>query len=153
MVFGSTSSLNAALITVLAGTPAVGPGVVVAGVVRVTVGSVVSALPPVVKPHAYGADIERPVAILFAPLTVALYGVSGNNVVPGVSVKLAVVLSALSTSVPAASMQGAAQVSVKLEAPVNGCTGSLNAADTTVSLIATPVARLTGATAVTAGPF
>ena len=52
--------------------------------------------------------------------------------------------------VPAGFTQGAAQVTVKLAAPVIGAIGSLNAAVTAV-LITTPTALLTGATAVTVG--
>ena len=47
IVGGDISSLNTALIEVLLGTPTVGPGVVVAGTVNITLGLVVSALAPV----------------------------------------------------------------------------------------------------------
>ena len=53
-------------------------------------------------------------------------------------------------TVPAGLTQGAAQVRVKLAAPVIGAMGSLNIA-ATETLSDTPTALLTGATAVTVG--
>jgi hypothetical protein len=55
IVAGDISSLNATVIIVLVGTPRVGPGIVVAGTVAVTVGRVVSLgsfqCPPPPPPH------------------------------------------------------------------------------------------------------
>jgi hypothetical protein len=56
-----------------------------------------------------------------------------------------------SETVPLGLLHGAAQVTVKLELPVIGATGSLNWALMTVLLAATPVALATGAVAVTVG--
>jgi hypothetical protein len=66
------SSVNTALIAVLVGTPAVGPGDVVAGRVSVTRGRVVSATSPVLNFQTYGTASARPVARLVAPVTVAV---------------------------------------------------------------------------------
>jgi hypothetical protein len=51
MVAGDMSSLNAALMAELAGTPVVGPGLSVAGLVSSTLGRVVSTVAPVVNVH------------------------------------------------------------------------------------------------------
>jgi hypothetical protein len=51
MVAGDMSSLNAALMAELAGTPVVGPGLSVAGLVSSTLGRVVSSVAPVVNVH------------------------------------------------------------------------------------------------------
>ena len=72
IVAADISSLNAALIAVLLGTPVVGPGAVVVGTVKVTLGFVALALEPVVNVHTYGLAIARPVARLVAPLIVAV---------------------------------------------------------------------------------
>jgi hypothetical protein len=65
-------------------------------------------------------------------------------------VKVALAFPASSADIPVGFTQGAAQVTVKLAAPVIGAIGSLNAAATAL-FIPTPVAVLTGATAVTVG--
>src|SRR5580704_8518743 len=91
-----------------------------------------------------------PPARLVAAVIVAVYSVSGTSAVPGVSVNVAIVFVASSATVPVGFTHGAAQVTVKLAAPLIGAIGSLNAAATAV-LIPTPVAVLTGATAVTVG--
>jgi hypothetical protein len=72
-------------------------------------------------------------------------------VVAAASVNVAILLVASSATVPAGFVQGAAHVTVKLALPVRGTIGSLKAAVMMVLLIATPVALLTGATAVTVG--
>jgi len=69
---GAMSSVNTAEIALLVATPAVGPGLVVAGTVSETLGRVVSARTPVVKRQTNGAVIARPVARLRAPVTVAV---------------------------------------------------------------------------------
>jgi hypothetical protein len=60
------------------------------------------------------------------------------------------VFAALSAAVPTGLTQGAAQVTVKLAAPLIGAIGSLNVA-VTVVVTGTPVALLRGVTAVTIG--
>jgi hypothetical protein len=60
-------------------------------------------------------------------------------------------LAAFSPTVPVGLTHGAAQVTVKLAVPVIDDIGSLKAAVIMVLLVATPVALLTGATAVTVG--
>jgi hypothetical protein len=79
---------------------------------------------------------------------VAVYSVRGARFAAGV--KVALVFPASRATAPVGLTQGAAQVTVKLAAPVIGAIASLNAAVIAV-LIATPVALLTGATAVTVG--
>jgi hypothetical protein len=86
-----------------------------------------------------------------APLTVAVYSVSGARLLPGASVKRAIDCVASSATVPAGLTQGAAHVSVKRAAPLIAAIGTLNAALMTNSLIAMPVAPSIGATAVTVG--
>jgi hypothetical protein len=66
------SSLKAAVMAELAGAPAVGPGVVVAGSVISTVGRVVSAVAPVVNCQVYGPAKATPVVKLLAPVSVAV---------------------------------------------------------------------------------
>ena len=93
----------------------------------------------------------RPVAILLAPTTVAVYRVDAFRLVPAVSANVAILLEASTETKPVGVMQGTAQFSVKL-APPNGIpTGSLNAAVTKLVLMATPVALLVGVTAVIVG--
>ena len=90
-------------------------------------------------------------ARLLAPVTVAVYRVRGCRVVPGVRAKVATVLLASSVTVPVGLVQDAAQVTVKLAAPVIGAIASLKEAAMTGLLVATPVALLAGVTAVTVG--
>src|ERR1700733_2353853 len=81
---------------------------------------------------------------------VAVYSCSGARF--PVSVRVAFLPVASRATVPVGLVHGGVdrQVSLKLAAPVIGAMGSLNSAVTAV-LIGTPVAVLTGATAVTAG--
>ncbi len=73
MLAGFMSSVNVAVTAVLAGTPVVGPGTVVArNRQRHARGRVVSGAIPVVKRHTKGATIARPVTLLRAPVTVAV---------------------------------------------------------------------------------
>ena len=69
---GAIFSEKAALIAILAGTPTVGPGAVVAGTVDATRGRVASTALPVVKIQLTGAAKVAPVAKLLAPVTVAV---------------------------------------------------------------------------------
>ena len=92
-----------------------------------------------------------PEATLVAPVTVAVYIVPGASVVPDVRVNVAIVPVAFKATLPLGLTQGALQVTVKLAVPVIGFIGALKAAVITVLLTATPVALLTGATAVTVG--
>jgi hypothetical protein len=142
---------NTALIAVLAGTAGVGPGVVVVGTVIVTLGRVALLARPVVNCQLYGAVITRPLALLDAAVTVAVYTVLGASDADEASAKVAMVLAEFSVTVPTGLTQGAAQATMKLAAPVMGATGTLKAAVMMVLLIGTPVALLTGATAVTVG--
>src|SRR5580692_1313155 len=71
--------------------------------------------------------------------------------VPGVSVKVAIVLVPSRLTVPVASAQGAAQVNVKVAPPVMPATGSLKVAVIIVVLVATPIALLAGVSVVTVG--
>ena len=66
------------------------------------------------------------------------------------SVNVAIVFVASRVTVPVALTHGAAHVTVMLAVPVNGATGSFSVAVTRV-LVNTPVAPLSGITAVTAG--
>ena len=90
-------------------------------------------------------------AKLRAPVTVAVYKVSGASTVTGASVNVAIRLVESSDTVPTGLVQGEAQVTVKLAPPVIGAIGSLKAALIIVLLTGTPVALATGATAVTVG--
>ena len=71
-VAGAISSEKVAVTDVLVATSRVGPGLVVKGSVRVTVGLVRSEVPPVVKCQMYGATKVRPVLRLLTPVTVAV---------------------------------------------------------------------------------
>jgi hypothetical protein len=82
----------------------------------------------VVKVQTYGAANARPVAMLLAPVTVAVYSVTGDSVVPAATVKVAMVLVASRVTVPLGLVQGDAQVTVKLAAPLIGDIASLNVA-------------------------
>ena len=66
------SSVNAAVMAVLAAVPVVGPGALVAGTVITTRGRVVSGAMPVVKLHWKGLASDSPVAMLLAPVTIAV---------------------------------------------------------------------------------
>jgi len=123
----------------------------VAGSVTTTLGRVVSAAAPVLNCHTKGVAKARPLLRPTAPVTVAVYSVNGTRVRAGASVKRAMDCVASSATVPSGLTQGAAQVRVKLAPPLNAAMGTLNAALMTNSLIATPVAPSTGATAVTVG--
>ena len=72
IVAGAMSSVKTAVMAVLAGTPAVGPGLVVAGTVSATLGRVVSGATPVVNRQTKGFANASPVARLLAPVTVAV---------------------------------------------------------------------------------
>src|SRR5580700_3667022 len=85
-----------------------------------------------------------------APVIVPVYRVAVANVVPGVSVNVAIVCVASRVTAPVALTHGAAHVTVMLAVPVSGATGSFSVAVTS-ELINTPVAPLSGVTAVTAG--
>jgi len=138
----------------LAGTPGVGPGVVVSGLVNKTRGRVRSAgaaAATVVKFHPKGRAIAVPVASLVAPLIVAVYCVAGAKTAPGVSVNVAIVCVASRLTVPSALVHGAAQVRVKLAAPVIGETGSFNVAETEAVVTSTPTEPFAGVSAVTKG--
>jgi hypothetical protein len=76
--------------------------------------------------------------------------VSGARVVAAVNVNVAILFVASSATVPVGLTHGAAQVTLKLAAPLIGAIGSLNVAATVV-LTGTPAALLRGATAVTIG--
>lgn len=144
--------MKTALTAELAGTPGVGPGVVVTGLVNVTRGRVAfEGVPTVVNVHAKGAAIAKPLARLVAPLIVAVYTVEGAKVVPAVSVNVAIVCVASRLTTPVALVQGAAQVSVKL--PVAGTreTASFSVADMEGVVSSTLVAPFAGASAITAG--
>lgn len=95
---------------------------------------------PVVNFHTNGLAKGKPVAMLVAAVTVPVYNVSGDSVVPGVSVKLATVLAALKATVPVAFAHGAAHVTVTVALPATGATGSLKVALIPGALIETPVA-------------
>jgi hypothetical protein len=153
-VAGARVLVKIALMAELPGTPGVGPGVVVNGLVnntrgRVRSGGVVAAT--VVNFHEKGAAISRPLARLVAPLRVAVYGVAGVRRVPGVSVNVAIVCVASRLTVPVASAHGAAQDRVKLAVPVIGETGSFNVAETEAVVTSTPTAPFAGVSAVTKG--
>jgi hypothetical protein len=71
IVAGAMASVNTAAIDALVGAPAVGPGVLVAGVVNVTRGLIASgAEPAVMKLQVNGAASAIPVARLRAPVIV-----------------------------------------------------------------------------------
>src|SRR5688572_4741353 len=108
------SSVNVAVTAVLAGTPAVGPGVLVAGTVSATRGRVVSGATPVVKLQTYGAAIARLVTLLRAAVTVAVYSVSGLSWPLEGSVRVATRPEGSRLTVPVGLVQGAAQVTKKL---------------------------------------
>jgi hypothetical protein len=97
---GAISWEKTALMAPLAGTPRVGPGTVVAGVVSVTPGRVLFATLPVLKLQVNGAAIGRPVARLLAPGIVAVYVVWATRLVPAVRVKVAFWLLASNARVP-----------------------------------------------------
>ena len=73
------------------------------------------------------------------------------SVLPAASAKVAMRPVASSDTVPAGFTQGAAQVTVKLDAPPMAAIASLKFAVMSALLMATPVALLAGATAVTEG--
>ena len=135
----------------LPGTPAVGPGIVVTGAVSATRGRVVSAAEPVVNCHVNGAVIARPLSSAVAPVIVAVYSVNGASVLAGASVRRAIDCVLSRVAAPSGLTQGAVQVNLKVAAPLNDASGTLNAALMTNSLIATPVAPSTGASPVTVG--
>src|ERR1700679_3367233 len=85
-----------------------------------------------------------------APVIVLVYSVAVANSVPGVTVNVATVCVVSRVTVPVALTHGAAHVTVMLAVPVIGATGSFNVA-VTRELFNTPVAPLSGVTAVTAG--
>jgi hypothetical protein len=66
-------------------------------------------------------------------------------------VRVAISFLPFRVTVPTGATQGDAQVNVKLALPVIGFIGSLKAATISVVLIGTPVALLSGVTAVTVG--
>src|ERR1700676_2439497 len=137
---------------VLLGTPAVGPGIVVAGTVIDTRGRVTSeGAATVVNCQVKGPAIARPLARLVAPVIVPVYCVSVARVVPGVSVNVAIVFDASRVTTPVALTHGAPHVTVMLAVPVIGATGSLRVAVMRVLLVGTPVAPFCGVTAITAG--
>lgn len=153
-VAGAKALLKIALTAELPGTPGVGPGVVVNGLVNNTRGRVRSggvAAATVVNCHEKGAAIATPLARLVAPPIVAVYDVDGARRVPGVSVNVAMVCVASRLTVPVASAHGAAQVRVKLAAPVIGETGSFNVAEMEAVVTSTPTAPFAGVSAVTKG--
>jgi hypothetical protein len=144
--------VKTALTAELAGTPGVGPGVVVTGLVSTTRGRVAfPGVPTVVNVHTNGAAIGTPLARLLAPPIVAVYTVPGANMVPAVNVKLAIVFVASRLTTPVGLTHGAAQVSVKVAVPVIGETASFSVAVTEGVVISTPVAPSVGVSAITAG--
>ena len=148
MVAGAMSLVNAAVIAALTGSPAVGPGLVVAGSVRSTLGRVVSAVTPVLNCHTYGLARTRFDAGLTAPVIVAVYSVSGARAAAGVNVAL--LPDASRVTVPAGLVHGAAQATVKLAVPLSGAIGSLKVT-ASEALTGTPAALSIGVTAVTVG--
>jgi hypothetical protein len=87
----------------------------VAGATEVTTGATGGGI--VVNRHTYGAASGMPVARLVAPLTVAVYSVSGASVVVGINVNVATVPAEFRLTDPRTPAHGLAQVSVKLAAP------------------------------------
>src|ERR1700679_2313467 len=85
-----------------------------------------------------------------APVIVLVYSVAVANSVPGVTVNVATVCVASRVTAPVALTHGAAHVTVMLAVPVIGATGSFSVA-VMRELVSTPVAPLSGVTAVTAG--
>jgi hypothetical protein len=104
-----------------------------------------------VNVHTNGAAIAKPLARLVAPPIVAVYTVPGASVVPAVNVKVAIVFVASRLTAPVGLTHGAAQVSVKVAAPVIGETGSFKVADMEVVVRSTLAAPFTGVSAITAG--
>src|ERR1700683_1113151 len=89
--------------------------------------------------------------MLVAPVMVAVYTVVDPSVGPALNAKVAIAPLASRVTVPVGLVQGDAQVTVKLAAPLSGAMASLNVAVMTGLATTTPVARLTGVTAVTVG--
>src|SRR5450759_2888049 len=83
IVAGAISLLNVAVIAVLTNTPVVGPGLVVAGMVLVTVGRVISASRPVVKVHVKALASGRPIVSLAAVVTVAVQSATAGRTLAG----------------------------------------------------------------------
>lgn len=151
-VAGASPLEKTAAMAELPGTPGVGPGVVVTGLVNSTRGRVISeGVATVVNVHAKGAFIARPLARLTAPLIVAVYSVDGAKAVPGVSVNVAMVCVESRLITPVALAQGAEQMSVKVAVPVIGETASFSVADMKAVVTSTPVAPFAGVSEVTAG--
>jgi hypothetical protein len=150
IVLGAMSSVKTATIEEFVAAPAVGPGLVVAGTVRLTRGLVESGSGPVVNVHTNGVASARPVAALVAPVIVAVYSVSGSRVTPS-SVKLAVSPALSRATVPVGLTQGAAQDTVNDAPPVKGSIRSLNSAVKAVVFVETFVARSAGVGAVATG--
>lgn len=148
-VAGAMSSENTAETVVLVATPTVGPGVDVAGIVSVTLGRVVSGATPVLKVHTKLLTSVRPVVSVAPVVTVAVQRALAGRLAVGV--KVAARLAAVYETVPVTAAPNG-QATVKVVALiVAGFMSLLNAAVTRVPLIGTPVALLTGATAVTVG--
>ena len=154
-VAGAMSSENTAETVVLVATPTVGPGVDVAGIVSVTLGRVVSGAMPVLKVHTKLLTSVRPVVSVAPVVTVAVQSALAGRLAVGV--KVAARLGAVYETVPVTgtipvTAAPSGQATVKVVALiVAGFMSLLNAAVTRVPLIGTPVALLTGATAVTVG--
>ena len=86
IVAGAISSEKTAVIAVLVGTPVVGPGMVVAGIVIVTLGLVVSGANPVVNVQTKLLTSRSPVVSVAALVIVAVHSVLGGRLAAGVKV-------------------------------------------------------------------
>jgi hypothetical protein len=93
----------------------------------------------------------RPVALLLAPVMVAVYTVLGASAVAAVSSYVAIIFVASNVTVPVGLAHGAAQVTAKVDESVIGFIGSLKVALIFGLLVGTPAESFAGATAVTVG--
>jgi hypothetical protein len=150
MVLSAMSSVKDATTSELMGTPCVGPGFVVAGMVVVTLGAVTSGEPAVVNVHTRGFWSARPVAMLVAPVIDAVYSVPGASETP-LRVSVAIVFVLSNAAVPVGLTQGAAHDNVNFASFVNGFIGSLKVANKDLVAVDTSVAWSGGVVAVAVG--